>query len=110
MGGQSSTTQQSQTAPWEAAQPMLRSILGQLNTGPNNTGLTPAETGALNTLQSNVAQGNPFAGAIGSFANDRAAVVATGNNSISVAYTNGSQAATKTVPPGIILNNIMSVL
>lgn len=33
MGGKSSTTQaqQSQTAPWEAAQPMLQGILGQLN-------------------------------------------------------------------------------
>jgi Chaperone of endosialidase len=72
MGGQSSSTQtqQSQTAPWEAAQPMLRSILGQLGTGLNNTGLSSAETGALNTLQSNAAQGNPFAGAIGNYANE----------------------------------------
>lgn len=72
MGGQSSSTQaqQSQTAPWAAAQPMLQGILGRLNTGLNNTGLTSAETGALNTLQSNAAQGNPFAGAIGSYANE----------------------------------------
>lgn len=70
MGGQSSSTQtqQSQTAPWEAAQPMLQSILGQLGTGLNNTGLTGAETGALNTLQANAAQGNPYAGQIGGYA------------------------------------------
>lgn len=70
MGGQSSSTQtqQSQTAPWEAAQPMLQSILGQLGTGLNNTGFTGAETGALNTLQANAAQGNPYAGQIGGYA------------------------------------------
>jgi hypothetical protein len=70
MGGQSSSTQtqQSQTAPWQAAQPMLQGILGQLGTGLNNTGLTGAETGALNTLQSNAAQGNPYAGRIGGYA------------------------------------------
>src|SRR5258708_36626015 len=70
MGGQSSSTQtqQSQTAPWEAAQPMLQGILGQIGTGLNNTGLTGAETGALNALQSNAAQGNPFAGQIGGYA------------------------------------------
>jgi hypothetical protein len=70
MGGQSSSTQtqQSQTAPWEAAQPMLQSILGQLSNGLNSTGLTAAETGALNTLQSNAAKGNPYAGQIGEYA------------------------------------------
>ena len=70
MGGQSSSTQtqQSQTAPWQAAQPMLQSILGQIGTGLGNTGLTAAETGALNTLQSNASQGNPYAGQIGGYA------------------------------------------
>jgi hypothetical protein len=70
MGGQSTTTQtqQSQTAPWQASQPMLQSILGQIGTGLNNTGLTGAETGALNTLQANAAQGNPYAGQIGDYA------------------------------------------
>jgi hypothetical protein len=70
MGGQSSSTQtqQSQTTPWAATQPMLQGILGQLGTGLNNTGLTGAETGALNTLQSNAAQGNPYAGQIGGHA------------------------------------------
>jgi len=70
MGGQSSSTQtqQSQTAPWQAAQPMLQSILGQLGTGLNNTGLTSAETGALGTLKNNAAEGNPYAGQIGDYA------------------------------------------
>ena len=69
MGGQSSSTQtqQSQTTPWEAARPMLQSILGQIGAGLGNTGLTGAETGALNTLQSNAAQGNPYAGQIGDY-------------------------------------------
>jgi len=70
MGGQSSSTQtqQSQTAPWAASQPMLQNILGQIGSGLNNTGLTSAETGALNTLQGNAAQGNPYAGQIGDYA------------------------------------------
>ena len=72
MGGQSSSTQtqQSQTAPWEAAQPMLQGILGQLSAGLNNTGLTSAETGALNRLESNAAWGNPYAPQIGNYANE----------------------------------------
>ena len=70
MGGQSSSTQtqQSQTAPWQAAQPMLQSILGQIGTGLSNTGLTTAETGALNQLSQNASQGNPYAGQIGDYA------------------------------------------
>lgn len=55
MGGQSSTsqTQSSTTAPWQQAQPALSGILGQVNTGLNNTGVTGAENGALNTIESN---------------------------------------------------------
>jgi hypothetical protein len=70
MGGQSSSTQtqQSQTAPWEAAQPMLQGILSQIGAGLNNVGLTGAETGALNQLSQNAAQGNPYAGQIGDYA------------------------------------------
>lgn len=37
-------------------------------------------------------------------------LASTGNNSISVTYTNGSQAAAKTVPPGIICNYLLRVL
>jgi len=70
MGGQSTSTQttQSQSAPWAAAQPALQSMLGQINTGLNNTGLTSAESGALDTLKNNAAAGNPYAGQIGSYA------------------------------------------
>jgi hypothetical protein len=66
MGGQSTTsqTQQSQTAPWQAAQPDLTSILGQLNPLIANSGLTPTESGAINQLSQNAAQGNPFTGQI----------------------------------------------
>jgi hypothetical protein len=70
MGGQSSSTQtqQSQTTPWEAAQPMLQGILAQLGTGLKNTGLTAAETGAIDQLSRNASQGNPYAGQIGGYA------------------------------------------
>jgi hypothetical protein len=70
MGGQSTSTQtqQSQTAPWQAAQPMLQGMLSQLGSGLNNTGLTGAETGALDTLKQNAAQGNPYAGQISDYA------------------------------------------
>lgn len=66
MGGQSTSTQttQSQSAPWVAAQPALQTMLGQISTGLNNTGLTSAETSALDTLKNNAAVGNPYAGQI----------------------------------------------
>jgi hypothetical protein len=66
MGGQSTTsqTQQSQTAPWQAAQPDLTSILGQLNPLISNSGLTPTESSAIGQLSQNAAQGNPFTGQI----------------------------------------------
>src|SRR5262245_3367901 len=62
MGGQSTSTQtqQSQTAPWQAAQPMLQGILSQLGSNLNNTGLTSTESGALDTLRNNAQQGNPY--------------------------------------------------
>jgi hypothetical protein len=70
MGGQSSSTQtqQSQTAPWEAARPMLQGILSQIGAGLNNTGLTAAEAGALDQLSQNASQGNAYAGQIGDYA------------------------------------------
>lgn len=72
MGGESksSTTQSSQTNPWEPSMPLLNGILGQLNGQLGNTGLTGAETGALNSVQANANQGNPYAGQINSFASD----------------------------------------
>jgi hypothetical protein len=62
MGGQSSSTQtqQSQSAPWEAAQPMLQSILGQLNPLIQNSGLNSNESNAISQLSQNAAQGNPY--------------------------------------------------
>jgi hypothetical protein len=70
MGGQSTSTQtqQSQTAPWAAAQPILQTILGQIGTGLNNTGLTSAESSALDTLRNNAGLGNPYAGQISDYA------------------------------------------
>lgn len=70
MGGQSTSTQtqQSQTTPWAAAQPALQTMLGQIGTGLNNTGLTSAESSALDALKSNAASGNPFAGQISGYA------------------------------------------
>lgn len=55
MGGKSSqtTTQNSTTAPWEAAQPALQGILSQLQGNLGNTGVTGAESGALTTLVNN---------------------------------------------------------
>ncbi|HLJ01748.1 MAG TPA: tail fiber domain-containing protein [Bradyrhizobium sp.] len=72
MGGQSTTsqTQQSTTAPWQAAQPDLQGILGQLNPLIQNSGLTPAESGAINQLSQNASQGNPFTGQITDLANN----------------------------------------
>lgn len=70
MGGTSKQTQttQSQTQPWEPAQSTLTGILGGL--GNINTSLTPTQTGAINTLESNAANGNPFTGDISSLASN----------------------------------------
>lgn len=63
MGGtstQNGTTQQTQnqtqssaTNPWAEANPALTGILGQLQGGLNNTGVTNAENSAYGTLQNN---------------------------------------------------------
>lgn len=70
MGGQSTSTQtvQSRSAPWAAAQPALQAMLGQISSGLNNTGLTSAESSALDTLKNNAAAGNPYAGQIAGYA------------------------------------------
>jgi len=73
MGGQSSSTQtqSSTTAPWQQAQPALQGILGQVGTGLNNTGLTGAESGALNTQEANANNyTGQFAPQINSFASN----------------------------------------
>lgn len=71
MGGtsQQTTTQQSQTAPWAASQPLLQGILGQLQGGLNNTGLTGAQTGALNSIEQNAAGTSVYAPQIGTYTN-----------------------------------------
>jgi hypothetical protein len=68
MGGTSTSeqTQNSTTNPWEPAQGALKGILGQLNGQLGNTGLTSAESGALDSLQANGQ--NPLSGQIGDFA------------------------------------------
>lgn len=70
MGGESkqTQTQNSTTNPWEPAQPALQGILGQLTSNLNNTGLTGAETGAINTLQQNAGNASQFAPQITDFA------------------------------------------
>lgn len=71
MGGTSKTsqTQSSTTAPWEPAQPALTGILGQVNSGLNNTGVTGAESGALDALVRNAGTAtSQYAPAIQSYA------------------------------------------
>jgi hypothetical protein len=71
MGGESkqTTTQQSTTAPWEAAQPALSGILSQLQGNLANTGVTGAENGALNTVTNNANNfTSQYAPQIGSYA------------------------------------------
>jgi hypothetical protein len=71
MGGTSKTeqTQSSTTNPWEPAKPALTGILGQLQGNLNNTGVTSAENGALNTLVSNANNStSQYAPQIGAYA------------------------------------------
>lgn len=64
------TTQESQTAPWLAAQPALQGILGQLQGNLNNTGVTGAENNALNTVTGNANNWtSQYAPQIGNYAN-----------------------------------------
>lgn len=70
MGGESkqTTTQQSQTQPWAAAQPALKGILDQLGTLIPNSGLSQTSQNAINQLQQNAQAGNPYASQIGNLA------------------------------------------
>ncbi|WP_316176151.1 tail fiber domain-containing protein [Bradyrhizobium sp. SZCCHNRI1073] len=73
MGGKSSqtTTQNSTTAPWEAAQPALQGILSQLQGNLSKTGLTGAEDSALTGSTNNAYSWvNQFAPGINSYAKD----------------------------------------
>jgi hypothetical protein len=71
MGGESKTTQSqtSQTTPYGPAQQSLDLLLNKLGSKAGSADLTGAETGALNTLQANANNGNPFTGDITSLAN-----------------------------------------
>jgi hypothetical protein len=70
MGGKSTSdtqqTQQSKTEPWAEAVPTMQGILGQVQGGLKQTGLTGAENTALAGLSANAQQGNPYAGALDS--------------------------------------------
>jgi hypothetical protein len=71
MGGESKKeeTQSSTINPWEPAQPALKGILGQLEGNLNNTGITGAETGALDTLVKNAGTAtSQYAPQIGEYA------------------------------------------
>lgn len=74
MGGtskQTQTTDQSSTTnPWAPAQPLLSGILGQLNTGMAQTGITGAENSALNTITANAGNASQFAPQIGNLIGD----------------------------------------
>lgn len=60
------------------------------------------------SVQSNVG-GNPFGFTDGGAINISGRT-STGNNSISVTYTNASQVVTKTVPPAIVCNYILRII
>lgn len=59
------TTQQSSTSPGALGMPTVNGILGQLNPLISNSGLNPAESGAISQLTQNASNGNPYATAIG---------------------------------------------
>jgi hypothetical protein len=64
MGGESkssqTTNQSSTTKPWDEAQPALTGILGQLKGLLGNTGVTSAESGALDAITANAGNANQF--------------------------------------------------
>lgn len=71
MGGTSTSqqTQNSTTNPWAQAQPALQGILGQVQGNLGNTGLTGAESGALDTMTGNANNyANQYGGQIGGYA------------------------------------------
>jgi len=68
MGGTSKSEQTSTSAtnPWDPAQPAIKGILGQLEPLIQGSGLSPTSTNAINQLQTNAQQGNPYANQISS--------------------------------------------
>ncbi len=71
MGGESKSQQQtSQTnQPWAPAIPGLEALTGAVTNQIGNVGPSGADTSALNQLQNNANQGNPYASQIGGVAN-----------------------------------------
>lgn len=72
MGGESKQAQQTNSVsnPWAPAQPALQGILGKLDPLIQNSGLSPASSGAIDQLQQSANQGNPYAGQIDAFTQD----------------------------------------
>ena len=64
------TTQQSNTQPWGAAMGEVSGLLTGLQGLIPNSGLTSAESGAINQLTQNAQAGNPYAPAVGNVANN----------------------------------------
>lgn len=70
MGGKSSsesTTQQTQN-PWGPAIPGLTNLINRVSGQVNNAGLNPVQSNAIDALQKNASQGNPWANQIGDLA------------------------------------------
>jgi hypothetical protein len=72
MGGKSTSTtsQSSETNPWAPAQGTMTGILGQLNSYLPQTGITGAQTNALNTIEQNNATAGQYNPAIQSYTSD----------------------------------------
>lgn len=72
MGGtsksESSQTARSETNPWGPAEESMKGILGQLSPMIQNSGLSGAQTSAIDQMQQNAQQGNPFADQISAYA------------------------------------------
>lgn len=84
------STQQSETNPWAPATDTLKGILGQLNSYLPQTGLTGAQSGALDTIQQNASNVGQYAPAVQNYTqsllNGGGALDQAGN--ISQAYQN----------------------
>lgn len=91
MGGTSSSTQRSthetETEPWDPAQPALQGILSQLKPLTQNAGLTGSQNSAIDQLIAAAQGGNPYANQISGFtsnllngggANDQAGAIQGG--------------------------------
>lgn len=70
MGGESKSSQQSQSQPWQPTIEPLTGLIGQISGQTGNTTITPQETSAYSQLLSNAQSGNPYSGAIGGVASN----------------------------------------